>query len=112
VRVEAWFAMAAAFSTVPPFLIEIGRGCAHSHRASIQGRGLPRDLWPALLLANPSRGLGNGILPVETGGRIQAPNEGERLESSPQTRTFLANRRELRGFLSTWKTAIELRTTS
>ena len=36
--------------------------------------------------ASPSRGPGNGILPAETGGRIQAQNTGERSEFGSQPR--------------------------
>ena len=46
--------------------------------------------------ASPSRGPGNGILPAETGGRIQAQNTGERSEFGSQTATRLANRPKLK----------------
>src|SRR5271166_1595249 len=48
-------------------------------------------------------GPGNGILRTETGGRLQAQNAGERPEFGSQTATRLANRPELRGFLTTRK---------
>ena len=47
--------------------------------------------------ASPSRGLGNGILRAETGGRIQAQNAGERPEFGSQTTLRLANRPKLTG---------------
>jgi hypothetical protein len=40
---------------------------------------------------------------AETGGRIQAQSAGERPEFGSQTGPRLIDRRELRGFLSTWK---------
>ena len=46
---------------------------------------------------------GNGILRVETGGRIQAQSAGERPEFGSQTVLRLANLPESRGFLSPQK---------
>jgi hypothetical protein len=72
----------------------------HSRKFFLHAQFYQRE---AAAVATPSHGLGSGILPTETGGRIQAQNAGERSEFGSQTRTFLANGREWRGFLSTWK---------
>ena len=53
--------------------------------------------------ATPSGGPANGILRAETGGRFRGAECGERSEFGSQTAIRLANRPELRGFLSTRK---------
>jgi hypothetical protein len=57
------------------------------------------ELGPAS--ASPSCGPGNGILRAETGGASSRVEREKTVLSRSQTKTSLANRPELRGFLST-----------
>src|SRR5271166_921132 len=66
---------------------------------AVFGYGRARDRHQA----SPSHGPGNGILRAETGGRLQAQKAGERPKFGSQTANRLANRPELRGFLTTRK---------